>query len=333
MRIRLLAYLTGLLLLVAGCGQSVTPTAGVPGLAPTAAPTSALNPVALPTSAMSPTPIARPTNTPIPSATPEPTATPIIYVIEEGDTLLAVASRYGISLEAIRLANPDLRPELLQIGQPVIIPPPNEENRPAGFLPSPTPLPLAISGTGWYTTPMGGLWFLGEVINDTEAPVENVRLGVTLYGRDGEVLAQLDSSAAADVVAAGAAAPFGLLFGTLPEPIATFETQLIASEPVTRDGVWHPALTIAESGGEFEGRVFRIRGMIENGSEIPATEVTLVATLYNSAGQITGFLRETLSEPLPPASRASFDLWLAPVGPGTERYAVTVSGHQPQETG
>jgi LysM repeat protein len=333
MRIRLLAFLTGLLLLVAGCAQVAAGTETVPSPVLLVAPTSLLSPVALPTSADPPTPIARPTNTPIPSATPRPTATPIIYVIEEGDTLLAVAAHYGISLDAIRLANPDLRPDLLQIGQQVIIPPPSEENGSPGSLPSPTPLPLAISGTGWYTTPVGGLWFLGEVINETGVWVENVRLGVTLYGHSGEVLTQLDSWAAADVVAAGAAAPFGLLFGPLPETVATYETRLLASEPVTRDTVWHPGLVIKESSGQFDGTVFRIGGMVHNEGEAPAAEVTVVATLYNSSGHITGFLRETLSGMLQPMSQASFDLWLTPAGPGTERYTVTVSGRLQQETG
>jgi LysM repeat protein len=289
--------------------------------------------VIFPTAATSPSPIPRPTSTPIPTITPQPTATPIVYVIQEGDTLLAVAAQYGVSLDAIRLANPDVRPELLQIGQAVIIPPANDENRAAGFLPSPTPLPLTISATGWYTTPVGGLWFLGEVLNETQSTVGNVRLGVTLYGQDGDMLAELDTWMAADVLATGTASPFGLLFGPLPEIMTTYETRLLSSEPVTREGAWHPDLTISESGGLFEGTVYRIRGIVRNQGSSQATEVTLVATLYNRSGQVTGFLREALPEPLAPTRQASFDLWLAPVGPGTERYALTVSGHLPEVPG
>jgi LysM repeat protein len=334
MRIRLLAYVTGLLLLLAGCGQAVAVTTeSVASSVLKVAPTSLLSPVELPTAIGSPTPVARPTKTPFPSATPKPTATPVVYVIHEGDTLLAIAAQYGISLEAIRIANPQLRPELLQIGQQVVIPPPTEENRSAGFLPSPTPVPLVVTGEGWYTTPIGGLWFMGEVVNETGLAVENVRLGVTLYSQGGRVLAELDTWVAAEVVADGAASPFGLLFGPLSERLATYETRLLSSEPVTRGGVWHPDLTISESNGEFEGTVYRISGIVQNTGVAEATEVTLVATLYDHTGQITGFLRETLSDPLPPATHARFELWLAPVGPGTERYGLTVSGHLLRERG
>lgn len=335
MRIRLWACLLGLLFLLPSCSQAVTTTVttNLPSPSPTAAPTSLLSPVALPTAVISPTPIPRPTNTPIPSATPEPTATPIIYVIKQGDTLLAVAIQHGISLDAIRLANPALRPELLQIGQQVIIPPPAEDDRPAGSLPSPTPIPLTIGGSAWYTTPTGGLWFLGEVINETESPVENVRLGVTVFGQDGKSLAELDGWAAADMVAPGEIAPFGILFAPLPGTMATYEIHLLSSEPVTRDLVWHSDLAVTRSNGGFEGTVYRIRGSIHNRGEGEAIDVTLVTTLYNADGYITGFLQETLPEPLAPAGEADFDLWLAPVGPGTERYVLTVSGRLSPETG
>jgi LysM repeat protein len=333
MPIRLLAYMVGLLLLLAGCGGAAAVGETTPTPVATAAPTSVLSPVEFATLALSPSPIARPTNTPIPSATPEPTATSIVYVIEEGDTLLAVAAHYGISLDAIRLANPNLRAELLQIGQQVIIPPPSEENRTNGFLPSPTPLPLVITSTGWYTTPTAGLWLLGEVVNETGTAVENVRLGVTLYGQGGDVVAQRDNWVAADVVASGTAAPFGVLFGPLPETMATYETHLLSSEPVTRDGLWHPDLVVTKSDGGFEDAAYRVSGIVENHGDMEATEVVVVVTLYDGGGQVTGFLRETLPKPLSPAGQASFDLWLAPVGRGTERHTVAVSGRLPQEAG
>lgn len=269
----------------------------------------------------------------MPSVTPEPTATPIIYVIEEGDTLLAVALQHGISLEAILLANPELRPELLQIGQRVIIPSPSEDDLPAGLLPDPTPLPLTIAGTAWYTTPTGSLWFLGEVVNDTDWAVENVRLGVTVYGQEGTALAELDGWVAADVLATGESAPFGLLFEPLAGVMSTYETRLLSSEPVTREGYWSPDLAIVESIGAFEGPVYRVRGTVRNRGETETVQVELVTTLYDTGGRITGFLQETLPDPLPPAGEASFDLWLVPAGPGTERYALIVSGRLAQAAG
>ncbi|MEW5958374.1 MAG: LysM peptidoglycan-binding domain-containing protein [Chloroflexota bacterium] len=46
----------------------------------------------------------------------------IIHEIEAGDTLLALAARYGSTLDDILVSNPDLEPSALQIGQKIIIP-------------------------------------------------------------------------------------------------------------------------------------------------------------------------------------------------------------------
>jgi LysM repeat protein len=257
----------------------------------------------------------------------------VFYVIQEGDTLLGVAARYGISLDAIRLANPDLKPELLQIGQQLTIPPLTGDNQPLGPMPVSTPIPLTIGNTAWYTTPTGGLWFVGEVVNETDFSVENVRLGVTVYDRDGSVAAQSDGWAAADVLATGEKAPFGMLFGPEVAEMATYDAYLLSSEPVTRDGFWNTDLTITESAGGLEDQVYRLSGTVRNDGDVEANEVTLVVTLYDSNGRITGFLQERLDESLPAGSETAFVLWLAPVGPGSEQHLVAVSGRLQQETG
>jgi LysM repeat protein len=257
----------------------------------------------------------------------------VIYVIQEGDTLLGVAARYGISLDAIRLANPDLKPELLQIGQQLIMPPPTSDNQPLGLLPVSTPIPVTIGNTAWYTTPTGGLWFVGEVMNETDFSVENVRVGVTVYDREGSVTAQADGWAAADVLATGEKAPFGMLFGPEVAEMATYDTYLLSSEPVTRDGFWNTDLTITESAGALEGQVYHLSGTVRNDGDVRTDEVTLVATLYDANGRVTGFLQERLVEPLPASSETAYELWLAPVGAGSEQHLVTVSGRLQQETG
>jgi len=45
----------------------------------------------------------------------------ILYTIRAGDTLYALARRYGTSVEAILRANPGIDPNNLRIGQQIII--------------------------------------------------------------------------------------------------------------------------------------------------------------------------------------------------------------------
>jgi LysM repeat protein len=44
------------------------------------------------------------------------------YIVQPGDTLYSIASRYGTTVEAIRLANAIVNPWLIQVGQKLVIP-------------------------------------------------------------------------------------------------------------------------------------------------------------------------------------------------------------------
>jgi LysM repeat protein len=61
--------------------------------------------------------------TPIPIS-PLPSATPVIYVVKKGDTVLAIAVRYGTDMQAIMQANglDDKSARLLRVGQELVIP-------------------------------------------------------------------------------------------------------------------------------------------------------------------------------------------------------------------
>jgi uncharacterized protein YkwD len=66
--------------------------------------------------------------------TPGSLAAPIqpmsVYEIRQGDTLLALANEYGITLNALQAANPGLEPTRLQIGQQLLIPSSSSSNTP-----------------------------------------------------------------------------------------------------------------------------------------------------------------------------------------------------------
>jgi LysM repeat protein len=86
------------------------------------------NPTAL-TPVSSPVPTPPPTSTIPASPTIPPTRTPVIvtYTIQPGDTLSAIAARYGTTVEAILQANPGIAPTNLQLNQEVLIPQSNPE--------------------------------------------------------------------------------------------------------------------------------------------------------------------------------------------------------------
>jgi LysM repeat protein len=65
--------------------------------------------------------VIRPTDA-TPPPTPTPTPTPQIYVVQSGDTLGAIAVKFGVSIEAIANRNGLDRPEYIRSGQKLIIP-------------------------------------------------------------------------------------------------------------------------------------------------------------------------------------------------------------------
>jgi LysM repeat protein len=71
------------------------------------------------------------------SPEPEPTATSTIeiltHTIEKGDNLISIAEQYGVTVQAIVVANNLANPDLIYIGQTLIIPLPAQPS------PSPTP--------------------------------------------------------------------------------------------------------------------------------------------------------------------------------------------------
>lgn len=109
---------------------------------------------------------------------PAPTATPIRYVIVPGDTLLDLALRYDVPLDALRAANADSS-GLLQIGQVILIPPTQaatDATQPVASVagePTPTPLALRVDAPTCYPVVGAGAGerslCLGRVFNSTQA--------------------------------------------------------------------------------------------------------------------------------------------------------------------
>lgn len=56
---------------------------------------------------------------------PSPTVVGTTYVVKKGDTLWAIANLHGVTLEALREANPEVTdPTKLRVGQSLLIPAP-----------------------------------------------------------------------------------------------------------------------------------------------------------------------------------------------------------------
>lgn len=87
-----------------------------------------------------------PAPTPVPAegeqAPPTPTPTPRFYVVQEGDTLLGIATELELSLDSLLEANGLEEDSLLGVGQELLVPAPTPTPTPVAGEATPTPITL-----------------------------------------------------------------------------------------------------------------------------------------------------------------------------------------------
>jgi LysM repeat protein len=270
-------------LLLTACGEVITPEAvdDTPGPGtpqPEGAPTRAATATA---------PLLPPADT----ATPTLTPTPIVHVVESGESLYSIAFDYGVSPDVLQAINGIEDPQFLSIGQRLTIPSGEtpEETRDL-LLPTPTPLPFGVRGIAFYETPVGSLWCLGEAVNTTAVTLTNVQVNVSLFDSAGELLVSADAFAAADLVPPGERSPFGVLFTTPPASWATPQVTAIRGEAAGGLAASFVPIGVAEVEGQVSGSQFQVRGTVRNLSPTEAAgRAYVIATTYGPEGVVTGF--------------------------------------------
>ncbi|MCO6452427.1 MAG: LysM peptidoglycan-binding domain-containing protein [Caldilineales bacterium] len=320
-KIRLAIALLGIILslFIASCGQVITrPTPAPPTPTPSATP--------------SPPPTSLPTDTP-PPYTPEPTATPtvsptpVIHTIVSGETLIAIAQRYGVSLAALQEANGILDPRALRVGQQLFIPTDTGVDPASGSpTPTPTPLPIEIGPLYFGNNPGGGLWALGEVVNDGQVALEGVRLRVGLRDAAGELLGEAETIAQIDLVDVGARAPFGLLFEDV-DAIDAYEAQVISAVPAPLSRYYRDLVVEDIVEENIHDRYVHISGSVRNAGPEEAVGVYVVVTLYDALDQVIGVRRfEPEHNIIAPGGVTTFSEDVFPVGGPYSRSAFVAGG-------
>lgn len=298
------------ILVVSGCGR----------------PTDTPTPTAEPLGVLLPTPTARATRlpgerTPPPTFTPAPTPTPVIHIVQPGETLFDIASHYNISLDALQAANGVLTPETLQIGQRLIIPIGlgGSQTAPGGsgiLLPTPAPLPVIVQGTALYFTPAGSIWVLGEVANPGDTSLENTQLRAALLDESGAEVAAGTAFSALDVIPAGGKSPFGVLFQSPPSNAVSFAVTAIRAEASGEPGSRYMPIAVASQQSALDGLQFNITGSLVNQGSFNAMAVSVVLTTYDAGGRVTGYRLATVGDgTLAAGAVAEFNLSIAPNGP------------------
>lgn len=311
-------------LLLAGCGQVITlsPT-------PTPAPTATLS-VDIVVATLEPTATPAP-YTPEPTPTPTVTPTPIIHAIQSGETLLSVASQYNVSVSALQDANGILDPRLLQLGQELIIPRQEEFDAALAttLTPTPTPLPVAVENIHFSETTIGGLSVLGEVWNNTEAPLEQVRVGAVLLDDAGQEVARAEGLVALDLVDIDERAPFAVLFGERPGKFARYQVFALRAVPAYV-GSYYRDLEVNDIAFTGEGfSSYTVTGRVKNIGPEEAVQVQVVLTAYDALGRVVATRKvEPEYNVVPRGGEANFTAVLAPAGGPVAQVVAVAQGRR-----
>lgn len=269
--------------------------------------------------------------TPEPTPTPTVTPTPVIHTIASGESLLGIATNYGVSVAALQETNGILNPGLLQIGQQLIIPRQEEVDAAEALTLTPTPTPLAAAVENIYFNEsiIGGLSVLGELHNTTGVPLEQVRVGVTLLDAAGATVDSADGLVALDLVDVDERAPFAILFGESPGEFVGYRVYPARAVPAYV-GSYYRDLEVNDI--RFDGEryaSYTVTGRVKNVGPEEAVEVLVVLTAYDPLGRVVATRKvEPDYNVVPRGGETTFTAVLSPAGGPVARVVAVAQGRR-----
>jgi len=269
-------------------------------------------------------------STPVIIASPTATATPVTHAVQEGESLLGIAIDYGVSLEALQAANPDVQVRFLSVGAVLIIPPPEGGFAVAATNLAPPPLAAVTLGEpACYALASGSLYCLVEAGNPGAVAVENVSARLTLAGADGLPLTSAVAFAALDLIPPGAALPLAVLFSPRPaQPIAATGVALLTGNLAADPAPPGRAVLLpvqAGPGGLLGGR-WTVAGQVSNPSGQALGRPQVALSLYDAAGRLIGYRKQTLTPGLAPGETRAFTLAADLLGGAVDHVTVLAEG-------
>jgi hypothetical protein len=236
----------------------------------------------------------------------------------------AIALKFGVSLDDLVAANPDVSPNSMSIGTSLRIP--SNPANPSGAS-TPTPVPAPVRQVVCYPSADLGMWCFVLVFNDTPDFLENLSAQLTLLDSDGNSLASAPAISLLNILPPGSALPLVVFFPPVIPGSAAPVAQLLTGIRLTPgDERYLPATlhnTLVKVDGS--GRTAQVSGQVRLPAEAPGANVVWVATVaYDRSGQVVGVRRWESTDGLPPGGSLSFLFAVSSLGGEIESVAFVV---------
>ena len=258
-----------------------------------------------------------PTQTPeglVTAEAPLPSPTPFTYTVRAGDTISSIALKFGVSMDDLQAANPEISPNSIPIGQVIKIPS-NPEN-PSGE-PTPTPVPFTIQQIQCYPTADKGMWCFVLVHNDYPDFVENLSAQVTLVDSNNVILASQTALLLLNIIPPNMSMPLSVFFPPEIPYDAKPQVQILtAIRLLPNDPRYVPATvnnTLVQV--DADGRSAHVTGTVLSESQSDAaSQVWVAATAYDEAGGVVGVRRWEWGNGLAAAGSIPFEFMISSIG-------------------
>jgi LysM repeat protein len=263
------------------------------------------------------TPSATPGVLPLQTEIVPPTPTTFIYKVVQGDTLVGIAKRFNVTLEALLAANPSAKQGVLQVGATLTIPTGNQPST----QPTPTPASVEILQARCLPETGGGLWCFALLQNQYPETLENLSVLFTLLDTSGQVAASQAGYGLLDILPPGQAMPLALHF---PAPVgadATLRVQVLTAIRLLPGDTRYIPVMVEDTliNAAASGLTVQVSGGVVLTGTKPASSLWILATAYDSAGNVAGVRRWESSSPLTTETPVLFDFQVSSLGPKIDK--------------
>ena len=258
-----------------------------------------------------------PTRTPVSlvaAETPLPSPTPFTYTIQSGDTISSIALEFGVSMDDLQAANPEISPNTMSIGQVIKIP--SDPENPSGE-PTPTPVPFTVQQIECYPTAAKGMWCFVLVHNDFSDFMENVSAQVTLVDANNATIGSQTALLPLNILPPNTSLPLTIFF----PPEIPFDARpqvqvLTAIRLLPNDERYVPATinnTLVQV--HADGHSASVSGLVLSQSQDKAaSQVWVAGTAYDDAGRVVGVRRWEWDDGLAAGGSIPFEFMISSIG-------------------
>ena len=216
----------------------------------------------------------------------------------------SIALKFGVSIDDLQAANPEISPNAMSIGQLIKIP--GNPDNPSG---EPTPAPFTVQQIKCHPTLDKGMWCFVLAHNDFPDFLENLSAQVTLVNTNNTMVATQTALLPLDILPPNTSLPLSVFFPPeIPGEIKPQVQILTAIRLLPGEERYLPATinnTLVQI--DEDGRSARVNGQVLLPKESkPARQVWVAGTAYDEAGQVVGVRRWESSAGLAPGGNLPF---------------------------